>query len=154
MYVPKGHKTVQKRTQFLSFICYTQHLGPPLEGQRCTGIMLSRYHTGFCIAWEMNFCWTILMLSNCQPLLEEKTIIYSGKTGRWFEAARAAALIWKVLELRLGLQNDNKKIPKKMMTSFWSNEIIFHRTRFPWNKGSHFPSKTLPFGGPGRVRSL
>ena len=22
--------------------------------------------------------------------------------------------------------------------------------RFPWNKGSHFRSKTLPFGGPGR----
>ena len=47
MYVPKGHRTVQKRTQFLSFICYTQHLGPPLVGQRCTGIMLSRYHTEF-----------------------------------------------------------------------------------------------------------
>ena len=25
--------------------------------------------------------------------------------------------------------------------------IIFHEPRFPWNKGSHFPSKTLPFGG-------
>ena len=24
--------------------------------------------------------------------------------------------------------------------------MIFHRPRFPWNKGSHFPSKTLPFG--------
>ena len=28
--------------------------------------------------------------------------------------------------------------------------IIFHQPRFPWNKGSHFPSKTLPFG----VRSI
>ena len=25
--------------------------------------------------------------------------------------------------------------------------IIFHQPRFPWNKGSHFPSKTLPLGG-------
>ena len=26
--------------------------------------------------------------------------------------------------------------------------IIFHQPRFSWNKGSHFPSKTLPFAGP------
>ena len=25
--------------------------------------------------------------------------------------------------------------------------------RFPWNKGSHFPYYSPPFGGPGRVRS-
>ncbi len=26
--------------------------------------------------------------------------------------------------------------------------VIFHQPRFPWNKGSHFPSQTVPFGGP------
>ena len=31
--------------------------------------------------------------------------------------------------------------------------IIFHQPRFPGNKGPHFPSKKLPLGGPGRVRS-
>ena len=28
----------------------------------------------------------------------------------------------------------------------WPNEIIFHQPGFSWNKGSHFPSKKLPFG--------
>ena len=26
------------------------------------------------------------------------------------------------------------------------NDHVFHQPRFPWNKGSHFPSKKLPFG--------
>ena len=30
----------------------------------------------------------------------------------------------------------------------WPNGIIFHQPRFSWNKGSHFPSKKLPFGWP------
>ena len=29
----------------------------------------------------------------------------------------------------------------------WPSGIIYHQPRFPWNKGSHFPSKRLPFGG-------
>ena len=38
--------------------------------------------------------------------------------------------------------------------SIWPNGIIFHQPRFPWNKGSHFPYFSPPFGGPiGRVRS-
>ncbi len=28
-----------------------------------------------------------------------------------------------------------------------SKNVWNHQPRFPWNKGSHFPSKTLPFGG-------
>jgi len=31
--------------------------------------------------------------------------------------------------------------------------IIFHQARFPWNKGSHFPSKKLHFGVVGRAFS-
>ena len=29
----------------------------------------------------------------------------------------------------------------------WPNGIIFHQPRFPWNKGSHFPSKKATFWG-------
>ena len=35
--------------------------------------------------------------------------------------------------------------------SIWPNGIIFHQPTFPWNKGSHFPSKKLPFGAPKLV---
>ena len=53
--------------------------------------------------------------------------------------------------------SDQQKSPppskKKTKISKSGHIIIFHRPRFPWNKGI-FPSKTLPFGGPWtRVRS-
>ena len=35
---------------------------------------------------------------------------------------------------------------KKLQVHISGQIIIFHQPRFPWNKGSHFPSKTLPFG--------
>ena len=42
-----------------------------------------------------------------------------------------------------------------MVSSICTNRTLFHQPRFHWNsRGSHFPSKKRPFGGPGRfVRS-
>ena len=49
--------------------------------------------------------------------------------------------IRSLLIYQLHLSNDSDQIK------------TFHQPRFPWNKGSHFPSYSLPFGGPGRVKS-
>ena len=45
-------------------------------------------------------------------------------------------------------QNDKTNIPWWFQPSWYksSQQIIIHRPRFPWNQGSHFPSKQLPFG--------